>query len=200
MYGPTAPMASGPLARVGVQIALISIIAAILGFGLAAGVTAPLREVAGKLEAVAAGDLRAALNIRSTSELDTVGGAFNDAISALNRYIFQSMTGAVITLNADGVVIGSSPAAEVILGYQEDEIVGKRFSEVFSPAGGSRAPLAAIEGAIARREAASIDEVSIAAKDGRFASASLSRICGAATGLVSGRKTKRWASRSRSRI
>lgn len=166
MYG-SAPGMRNLMAMLGLQIALISLIAAILGFGIAMGVTSPVREVVHKLEAVASGDLRGALDIHSTAELDTLAGAYNDAIKAINRYVFQSMTGAVITLNAEGIVIGSSPAAEAILDYREDELVGRRFSEVFTPARGARATLAAVEGAIARREPVSVDEVVIVAKDGR---------------------------------
>ncbi len=164
----TARSAVEPLlGRLGIQIALVSVVAALLGLSVAVGVTMPLREVTHKLEALASGDLRATLDIRAVSELDSLGGAFNDAIGALNRYIFQMMTGAVITLNADGVVIGSSPATEAILGHREDELVGLRFSEVFTPATGGRAALAAVEAAIARREPVALDDAPIVAKDGR---------------------------------
>ena len=105
--------------------------------------------------------------IASTSELDSLGGAVNDAISAIQRYYFQSMTGAVITLDADGRVIGSSPAAEATLGYREEDLVGRRFSEVFTPASGSRASLTAVETAIAGRKPVSLDDVEILAADGR---------------------------------
>ena len=86
----------------------IAVIAAMLGFSIALGVTRPVRQVTEQLEALASGDLRGTLAIASTSELDSLGGAFNDAISAMQRYYLQSMTGAIITLDADGRVIGSS--------------------------------------------------------------------------------------------
>jgi two-component system sensor histidine kinase AtoS len=141
--------------------------AALLGIGLALGVTAPLRQVAAQLEAVASGDLSGQADVKSTSEVDLLAGAFNDAIGAVNRYIFQSMTGAVITLSPDGLVIGSSPATEVILGYREEEIVGKRFSEVFAPSSEGRGRLATIETAIVKRQTVAAENVLIAAKDGR---------------------------------
>jgi PAS domain S-box-containing protein len=155
------------LAQLSVQIASIAVIAALLGLGIAMGVTRPVRQMREQLEALASGDLRGALQISSTSELDSLGGAFNDAISALQRYYFQSMTGAVITLDADGRVIGSSPAAESTLGYREMDLVGRRFSEVFTPASGSRASLTAVETAISRREAVSFDDIEILTGDGR---------------------------------
>lgn len=155
------------VAQLGVQIASIAVIAALLGLCIAMGVTRPVRQMREQLEALASGDLRGAIQISSTSELDSLGGAFNDAISALQRYYFQSMTGAVITLDAEGRVIGSSPAAESTLGYHQDHLVGRRFSEVFTPASGSRAALTAVETAIARRESVAMDDIEILAADGR---------------------------------
>ena len=166
LHGP-GDLASQQVAQLGVQIASIAIIAAILGLSIAMGVTRPVRQVTEQLEALAAGDLRGALKIASTSELDSLGGAFNDAITALQRYYFQSMTGAVITLDAEGRVIGSSPAAEATLGYREEDLVGRRFSDVFTPASGSRALLTSVETAITRHQPVSLDDVEIVAADGR---------------------------------
>jgi PAS domain S-box-containing protein len=165
MHG-TDHIADDLLARLGLQIAGICVIAAVLGLSIAIGVTRPVRQITEQLEALASGDLRGALQIASTSELDSLGGAFNEAISSLQRYFFQSMTGAVITLDAEGRVIGSSAAAEATLGYREEDLVGRRFSEVFTPATGSRASLTAIETAIARHEAVSLDDIEILAADG----------------------------------
>lgn len=166
LHGSSAPPVRDLLGMLGVQIAAISVIAALLGLGMAAGVTAPLREIAKRLSAIATGDLRGDIETRSTSEVDSLAGAVNEALRAINRYVFQSMTGAVITLNAEGIVIGSSAAAEATLGYREDEIVGKRFSDVFVPASGGHATLAAIETAIAQRQPVAVGDVMIQGKDG----------------------------------
>lgn len=155
------------LGQLGVHTAAISLTAALLGFCVALGVTRPLKRMTAQLEALAAGDLRGGLQIASTSELDSLGGAVNDAIAAIQRYYFQSLTGAVITLDADSRVIGSSTAAETTLGYREEDLVGRRFSEVFTPASGSRASLTAVETAIARREPVSVDDLEILTADGR---------------------------------
>jgi two-component system, NtrC family, sensor histidine kinase AtoS len=167
MYGVTGPALHAALTGLTLQVGFIAAIAAVLGFALALGVTAPLRQVASQLEAMASGDLQGAIEVKSTTEVDSVAGAFNDAVRAINRYIFQSMTGAVITLNTDGVVIGSSPATEVVLGYREEELVGKRFSDVFAPSAESRTALAVMEEAIRRRETVALENVVIAARDGR---------------------------------
>lgn len=155
------------LGQLGVHTAAISLTAALLGFCVALGVTRPLKRMTAQLEALASGDLRGGLQIASTSELDSLGGAVNDAISAIQRYYFQSLTGAVITLDADGRVIGSSTAAETTLGYREEDLVGRRFSEVFTPGSGSRGSLTAVEAAIARRDPVSVDDLEILTADGR---------------------------------
>jgi two-component system sensor histidine kinase AtoS len=149
------------------QIAAISLIAALLGFSIALGVTRPMRQMMRRLEALASGDLRGSLDIASTSEIDSLGGAVNDAISALQRSYVQHMTGAIITLDAEGRVIGSSPAAEATLGYREEDLVGRRFGDVFTPTAGSRAALAAAANAIARHQPVSVDDVEIVAADGQ---------------------------------
>lgn len=148
------------------QIAAIALIGAVLGLGIAISVTGPLRAMTRHLGAIAAGDLRGVVETGSTKEVDSLAGAVNEAIRSINRYVLGSMTGAVITLNPEGVVIGSSAAAEATLGYREDEIIGKRFRDVFVPANGAHTAIAAIETAIAQRRPVSVDEVLIQAKDG----------------------------------
>ena len=167
LYGTDNITGNLVLGQLGLQVAAISVIAAILGLSIAIGVTRPVRQVTEQLEALASGDLRGALHISSTKELDSLGGAFNEALMAVQRNFFQSMTGAVITLDAEGRVIGSSAAAEATLGYREEDLVGRKFSEVFTPASGSRASLTAAETAIMRREPVSVDDVEILAADGR---------------------------------
>jgi PAS domain S-box-containing protein len=162
----TVDARQGLLSVLGLQIAAIALIGAVLGFGIAIGVTSPLRAITRRLGAVASGDLRGVVETSSTQEVDSLAGAVNEAIRSINRYVLGSMTGAVITLDAEGIVIGSSAAAEATLGYREDEIIGKRFRDVFGPANGARAAIAAIETAIARRQPVSVDEVLIHAKDG----------------------------------
>ena len=167
LYGTGQAAGSLIVGQISMQIASICLIAAILGLSIALGVTRPVRQLRQQLEALASGDLRRATQISSTSEIDSLGGAFNDALVALQRQYFQSMTGAVITLDTDGRVIGSSPAAEATLGYREEDLVGRRFSDVFTPASGSKASLTAVEASIAKRQPVALHDVDILAADGR---------------------------------
>ena len=69
LYG-VSSVTSERLAQLGLQIAAISLISALLGLCIAMGVTRPVRQVQERLEALASGDLRGAMQISSTSELD----------------------------------------------------------------------------------------------------------------------------------
>jgi len=155
------------LQQLNVQLMLVAVIGAVLAFGIAFGVTMPLRAFATRLEAVASGDLRGSLDVRTTPEVESLAGAFNEALSSMNRYVFQTMTGAVITLDTHGRVIASSPAAEIVLGYREEEIIGQRFSDVFAPADSGKATLAAFETAITQHKPMPVDEAFIVTKDRR---------------------------------
>ena len=155
------------LRQLDVQLLMIAVIAAILAFGIAFGVTTPLRAFADRLAAVKSGDLRAPLQLESTPEVEWLATSFNEALTSMNRYLLQSMSGAIISLDAEGTILAASPAAEMILGYREDDIVGRRFSDVFTPPAGGQAELAALESAIIHRQPLGTDETYIGTKDGR---------------------------------
>jgi PAS domain S-box-containing protein len=165
---PPAEIATRGLAgELGLQIAAISIVAALIGLSLAIGIARPVDRMARRLDAIASGDLRGSLDIRSVSELDSLAGAFNAAVDAVNRYVFHGLTGAVLTTNADGLIIGVSPAAEGILGQREDALVGRPLRDILNPAPGSRAALAAIDEAFRSRRPVALEEVELVVQDGR---------------------------------
>ncbi|MEW5983922.1 MAG: ATP-binding protein [Acidobacteriota bacterium] len=167
VYGVFSATTTTQLSQLEWQLAAVVLIAVVLAFGIAIGVTMPLREFATRLEAIKSGDMRSILDNRSTADVEWLAGAFNDALSSVNRYLLQGMSGAVITLNSEGRIIGASPAAEMVLGYREDEVLGKRLSDVLAAVGPSRAEVAAVESAVARHEFVGVDETYIQTKDGR---------------------------------
>jgi len=166
-HGTNAAETARLLRQVDVQLVMIAVIAGILAFGIAFGVTTPLRAFADRLAAVKSGDLRAPLLLQSAPEVEWLATSFNEALTSMNRYLLQSMSGAIISLDTTGAIIGASPAAEVILGYREDDLLGHRFSDAFAPPGGGQAELAALESAILRRDPLGVDETYIGTKDGR---------------------------------
>ena len=174
MHGVFSPETERLLRQLDMQLLMVGVIAAVLAFGMTFGVTTPLRALADRLDAVTSGDLRAPLDPRATPDAEWLAGAFNNALNSVNRYLLQGMSGAILSLSPDGVIIGSSPAAEMSLGYREDELVGRRFSDAFAPPGAGRAALAAFESAIAARQPAQVDDAFIGTRDGRRIRVSLS--------------------------
>ncbi len=154
-------------AQLGVQVALIAVVSAIIGLSIAIGITRPVRQMAQQLGAIASGDLRSGVEIRSISELDSLAGAFNTAVDAVNRYLLHGLTGAVLTIDTDGTVIGASPSAEGILGSREGDLVGRRLSDVLNPAPGSHAALAAVENSVKQRRPVAVEDVEIVGQDGQ---------------------------------
>jgi two-component system sensor histidine kinase AtoS len=173
-YGVTSTETARLLWQVDVQLVMIATIAGILAFGIAFGVTTPLRAFADRLAAVTSGDLRAPILLKSAPEVEWLANSFNEALTSMNRYLLQSMSGAIISLNPSGLIVGASPAAEMILGYREDDLLSRRFSDAFAPSGGGQADLAALETAILCRQPIGIDEVVIGTKDGRRVRVSVS--------------------------
>jgi len=166
-HGVTSAETERLLRQVDVQLIMIAVIAGVLAFGIAFGVATPLRAFADRLAAVKSGDLRAPLLLQSAPEVEWLATSFNEALTSMNRYLLQSMSGAIISLDTDGSIIAASPAAEMILGYREDDLIGRRFSDAFAPSGGGQAELAALESAILHRQPIGIDEAYIGTKDGR---------------------------------
>jgi two-component system, NtrC family, sensor histidine kinase AtoS len=166
-HGVTSAETERLLRQMDLQLIMIAVIAGILAFGIAFGVTTPLRAFADRLAAVKSGDLRAPLRLQSAPEVEWLATSFNEALTSMNRYLLQSMSGANISLDTSGLIVGASPAAELILGYREDDLLGQRFSRVFAPPGAGQAELAALEHAILSRQPVRTDETYIGTKDGR---------------------------------
>ena len=55
---------------------------------------------------------RAPLLLRSAPEVERLANSFNEALTSMNRYLLQSMSGAIISLDTSGSIIGASPAPE----------------------------------------------------------------------------------------
>ncbi len=163
VYGAAGPSADRALVAIAVLIVVVALVAGFVGLALALGVTRPLEQLTNRLEAVASGDLHAAVSVRSTSEVDSLAGAFNEAVAAINRYIFQSMTGAAITMTTEGIITGASAATEIVLGFREEDLVGRKFSELFAPVDENRKAFSMMQAAIARRQPVSIDALAGAA-------------------------------------
>jgi len=51
--------------------------------------------------------------------------------SVISQNILQNMSGGVMTIGLTGEIITFNPAAEKVLGLRKDEVLGKKFAQVF---------------------------------------------------------------------
>ncbi|MEW5945613.1 MAG: ATP-binding protein [bacterium] len=108
-----------------------AVIAAVTGIALALTITTPIRRLAVGTASIARGDLSRTIFVDGEGEIALLGSAFNEMISSINRYLIQSMSGGVITVNRNKVISTFSADAEIILGYPSNEAVGNPLETVF---------------------------------------------------------------------
>jgi PAS domain S-box len=125
------------------QVLITSVAAGIFGVILAYAITLPIRRLTFSAKQVATGDLTRTVQINTEDEIGALGKSFNAMVSSLNEHIIESMTGGVITFNMKGKIATFNRSAEVILGFNADEVIGKGVSDVF-PLDGSNAALSRI--------------------------------------------------------
>jgi PAS domain S-box-containing protein len=128
------------------QTVAASIFTLLLGGGLfvillkqSLQVIAPLTEATKK---VAEGDLHATVPISSSDELGELAKCFNSMTEQLlhttvsKNYVdnvIRSMTDLLIVLNPDGTIRSVNHAALHLLGYEEQELLGRNASMLFPP-------------------------------------------------------------------
>ncbi len=142
----------------------------LIGILLAYAITIPIRKLTTHAKAIAAGDLTKTVKISSQDEIGALGEAFDQMVSSLNKHILESMTGGVMTVNMDRVITTFNTAAEVVLGYDSDEVVGKRLSQVFPPTSEHKEFTTLISDALDNGNTYSSEEVDIATKKGDWIS------------------------------
>lgn len=105
-------------------------LALLSGLILALTITNPIRRLAAGTAEIARGDLTRTIHLSGDGEIAMLGSAFNNMISSINRYLLQTMSGGVVTINDTGNITSMSTDAEVILGLSAQEFTGKPISEM----------------------------------------------------------------------
>lgn len=111
--------------------------AAIAGIILGYTIVNPLKQITNTVERLASGDLSRTIHIDTHAEFDQLGNSFNRMVSNLrsyvyerNKYIIESMVGALITLDQQGNVTMLNAAAESLLEVTAAEVIEKPIDEV----------------------------------------------------------------------
>lgn len=145
---------------------LAAAVAAILaGITLAYAITSRIAWLTFQTLEVARGDVTRTVNTslgkELTDEIGLLGDAFNDMLASLNRYILESMTGGVMTVDERGTVTSFNSSAEVILGRPARDVVGRPLAEVFGNDRSNREFLQAVSDAVQDRHTRQSSEVRI---------------------------------------
>jgi two-component system sensor histidine kinase AtoS len=162
-----AAVFSNVMSILGKQIWIASIAAGIFGILLAYAITIPIKRLTTSAMQVATGDLSRTVKINTEDEIGALGKSFNAMVSSLNEHIIESMTGGVITINMKGIIATFNRSAELILGYDSEEIVGKSVFEVF-PQDSNNADLSKIiKDTLERKQTSSSKEINIYSLTGK---------------------------------
>lgn len=132
-FGPIAAAASGAVATL------------VLG-------APPVAAMAG---AVAMGGGLALFGRPAAGGRDGGGGR---TVAALNKAVFDSVADGIVGVDRDGRVTFLNPAAEMLCGWREKELIGRRHDKVF----GLAVPVAGLDGAASRRS-----EINLKCRDGQ---------------------------------
>jgi PAS domain S-box-containing protein len=128
-------------------LALLCIAAGVgVAFLFARRFTRPVSALADVTRRVAAGDLTARADIRTGDELEHLGRSFNTMTETLQRSqgesiaareytdnIIGSMNDTLVVVRPDGIMVRTNKALLSLLGYTEQELLGKPFGLIFAP-------------------------------------------------------------------
>jgi PAS domain S-box-containing protein len=113
---------------------ILSLVASfIVGSSLAYAIVVPLRRLSATAKRAASGDLTQTVGLAQTDELGEATGSFDKMLASLNKYILESMSAGVMTLDVNRKVISLNTAGELILEQESSQLVGKEISQVFPP-------------------------------------------------------------------
>lgn len=114
-----------------------TVIAAFAGFLLSYVIVKPVRQMTETARNIATGKLTQTSEIPSHVEIDTLQSTFNKMVSSLrdfsyerNKYILESLAGALVTLDSIGKIRMINTAAEAILGVASNSATGKSIFDV----------------------------------------------------------------------
>ncbi|HOY62847.1 MAG: Sensor protein ZraS [bacterium ADurb.Bin236] len=102
----------------------------LVGLALAYAITAPLRRLAGGAASIAGGDLSRSIQVGGDGEIAMLGSAFNNMLASINKYLLQTMSGGVVTINEKARITAASADAEVILGVNSRDLIGRHITEM----------------------------------------------------------------------
>jgi len=123
---------------VSASLSLFSIL--MLGFWVSNYLSKPLRQLADAASEIGKGQLETRIDIKTRDEVGILAEAFNRMAMDLSRTtvsktyvdnIIESMLDALIVINPDTTIRTINQATFDLLGYSEQELIGKKISNIF---------------------------------------------------------------------
>lgn len=114
----------------------LDVAGAIIGFAVAYSITAPIRRIVKVTHRVATGDFSERSNIERLDDFSVLGRSFDSMVDSLNRFIelrnrfiLDSFTGGLLTLDLHGTIIAVNTAAERLLDIKASEATGRHYEK-----------------------------------------------------------------------
>ncbi|MCX7625484.1 MAG: ATP-binding protein [Candidatus Sumerlaeaceae bacterium] len=115
----------------------LNAVGALVGLAVAYSITLPVQKLIRLSHRVARGDFTERSNIERLDDFAMLGRSFDSMVDSLNRFIelrnrfiLESFTGGLITLDLSGSITAMNSAAERLLGIDARSASGKSFEEV----------------------------------------------------------------------
>ncbi len=136
-----SPAARNSLERAAVTMLLLSIVisvfSSLIGYVLALQIVKPIKELSGRMEAIAGGDFSSGVEPIRLGEFGQLGTTFNRMVEQLNtlfeerdRQIRESFSGAHLMLDGRGRVLQADSAVRRVFGIAPMEILNRSLLEL----------------------------------------------------------------------
>ena len=125
---------------------IILVITVLLGSIMSRWLTKPVELLAKATKTIAEGNLDQRVHIKSHDEFESLANSFNtmtDSLKEINKEIkeneqkmskiLETALDAVITIDSHGIVTNWNKQAEIIFGWSQEEILGKKLSNTIIP-------------------------------------------------------------------
>lgn len=130
----------GEFARRWIYIMIgVDVAGAILGLAVAYSITRPIQKLIQLSHHVARGDFSRRSNLERLDDFAVLGRSFDSMVESLNRFIelrnrfiLESFTGGLLTIDLNGSITAMNSAAEKLLGIDARTASGKSFEAVLS--------------------------------------------------------------------
>lgn len=149
------------------RILWMAVAGGLIGLGLSLALLAPIARLRRLALDAARGRFVETLDLGRADEIGSLGSAFNQMVGYFNRYILDSMSGGVMTLDPAGRITSFNAAAELILGRDASEVLGRSVDALVPEAEGNERFHQIVRAALAGKETPGSQEVPVRLPGGR---------------------------------